>query len=207
VAEALEDRRALLVMDVQRAIVERYGNPTDLLERIKTAISAARGASIPVIYVHVDFRDGYPEVSLRNKSFSAAKQSGSNMTASSGATEIHPAVAPQSGDIVVTKRRVSAFAGSDLDVVLRAQNITSLVLCGIATSGVVLSTVRYAADLDYRLTVLSDCCADADAEVHRVLTEKVFPRQAEVVTAADWSASLKNRCTRMPSAIKDSDIS
>ena len=52
--------------------------------------------------------------------------------------EIHPAVAPIPGDIVVTKRRVSAFAGSDLDVVLRAQVIDSVALCGITTNGVVL---------------------------------------------------------------------
>jgi isochorismate hydrolase len=84
----------------------------------------------------------------------------------------------------------SAFTGSDLEVVLRAGGIDSLVLAGIATSGVVLSTLRQAADLDYRLTVLADGCLDADPEVHRVLLEKVFPRQADVVRIADWTASL-----------------
>src|SRR6185437_10283358 len=130
--------------------------------------------------------EGYPEVSGRNRSFAAIREAGTAMTASNPATEVHPAVAPQPGDILVTKRRVSAFAGSDLGVVLRAQEIDSLVLTGIATSGVVLSTLRAAADMDYRLTVLEDCCADADAEVHRVLTTKVFPRQAEVLSAAEW---------------------
>jgi nicotinamidase-related amidase len=91
---------------------------------------------------------------------------------------------------VVTKRRVSAFAGSDLDFVLRAGGIDSLVLTGIATSGVVLSTLRQAADLDFELTVLSDACADGDEEVHRVLIEKVFPRQAAVITVADWAGGL-----------------
>ena len=69
---------------------------------------------------------------------------------------------------------------------LRAANIDTLVLTGIATSGVVLSTLRQAADLDYRLVVLSDACLDSDAEVHRVLMEKVFPRQADVVTVNEW---------------------
>lgn len=105
------------------------------------------------------------------------------------ATQIHPAVAPQEGDVVVTKRRVSAFAGSDLDLVLRAAEIDTLVLAGIATSGVVLSTTREAADRDFRLVVLSDGCFDADSEVHRVLVEKIFPRQAEVMTVAAWSAT------------------
>ncbi len=61
-------------------------------------------------------------------------------------------------------------------------DVTHLVLIGAATSGVVLSTLREAADRDYRLTVLADGCLDADEEVHRVLHDKVFPRQAEVVS-------------------------
>jgi nicotinamidase-related amidase len=94
------------------------------------------------------------------------------------------------GELLVTKRRVSAFAGSDLDVVLRTKGIDALVLSGIATSGVVLSTLREAADLDFDLTVLSDGCADADPEVHRVLTEKVFVRQANVLTTQEWIKQL-----------------
>ena len=85
---------------------------------------------------------------------------------------------------------VSAFAGSDPDVVLRALDARHLVLTGVSTSGVVLSTLRQAADLDYGLTVLSDGCLDADEEVHRVLTEKVLLRQAEVATVAEWAGSL-----------------
>ena len=56
------------------------------------------------------------------------------------------------------------------------------------TSGVVLSTLREAADHDYQLTVLSDTCVDGDAEVQRVLIEKIFPRQAEILTVAEWSS-------------------
>jgi nicotinamidase-related amidase len=107
-------------------------------------------------------------------------------------TAIHPALAPLPSDAIVTKRRVSAFAGSDLDVLLRALSARSLVLCGIATSGVVLSTLRAAADLDFELTVRRDACADGDTEVHRVrvLLDKVFPRQADVVDVATWAARL-----------------
>ena len=182
---------ALLVLDMQVGIVTRYAQTGDFLAHVSTAIAAARAASIPVIYVVVTFRPGYPEISPRNKSFSAIKQQQSPLQAAMTATEIHPAITPQPADIVVTKRRVSAFSGSDLEVVLRAQGIAHLVLCGIATSGVVLSTLREAADKDYQLTVLSDCCVDSDEEVQRVLLSKVFPRQAEVVTTEAWSARLK----------------
>jgi len=103
-----------------------------------------------------------------------------------GATAVVDELAPQPGDVTVLKRRASAFTGSDLEVVLRSRRIGTLVLCGIATGGVVLSTLREAADRDYRLVVLSDGCLDADPEVHRVLTEKLFPRQADVVTVDAW---------------------
>ncbi len=180
---------ALLVMDVQQGIVDRFAGDEGYLPRLAAAVGAARRAGVRVIYVTVGFRAGYPEVSERNKSFAAISGTGRFADGDPGSA-IHPALAPGSGDIIVTKRRVSAFAGSDLEVVLRAGGLDHLVLAGIATSGVVLSTLRQAADLDYRLTVLADACLDADPEVHRVLTAKVFPRQAEVVSVAGWTANL-----------------
>ncbi len=87
---------------------------------------------------------------------------------------------------MVTKRRASAFSGSDLDVVLRARGIDSLVLTGLSTSGVVLHTLCQANDQDFGLTVLADACLDTDPEVHRVLTERLFPQWADVVAVEDW---------------------
>ncbi len=180
-------RTGLLVMDYQVGIVARLGDDPGLLERAARAIAAARAAAIPVIYVRVAFRPGSPEVSPRNRSFSALTSSGA-FGQDEPTTQIHAAVAPEQGEAVVIKRRVSAFAGSDLEVLLRGQGIERLVLAGISTGGVVLSTLREAADRDFELLVLADACADGDAEVHRVLTEKVFTRQAEVLTVADWVA-------------------
>jgi nicotinamidase-related amidase len=179
---------ALLIMDVQPGVVDRFA-ADGYLPRLATAASSARTAGISVIYVRVAFRDGYPEISGRNLTFSAIAGTG-RFIQGDPAAEIHPAIAPAPGEPVVTKLRVSAFAGSDLEVLLRAGKTEHLVLAGIATSGVVLSTLRQAADLDYQLTVLSDGCLDGDAEVHRVLLEKVFPRQSAVVTIADWIAGL-----------------
>ena len=185
-----QSHMALLVMDMQVGIVSRYAQTGDFLKPVSAAIIAARAASIPVMYVAVAFRPGYPEISPRNKSFSATRQRESSLSAPALTAEIHPAVAPQPAEILVTKRRVSAFSGSDLEIVLRAQDITHLVLCGIATSGVVLSTLREAADKDYQLTVLADCCFDNDEEVQRVLLTKVFPRQADVVQSEAWRLQL-----------------
>lgn len=178
---------ALLVMDVQRNITSRVPD-RDYLPRLATAVQAARGADVRVIHVVLGFRAGHPERNARNKAFGALPPNA--FTPDDPGAAIHPDLEAQPDETVVTKRRVSAFAGSDLELVLRSGDIDHLVLTGIATSGVVLSTLRQAADLDYRITVLSDGCYDPDAEVHQVLVGKVFPRQAEVVTIADWCQTL-----------------
>ncbi|MEC4019792.1 cysteine hydrolase family protein [Streptomyces sp. H27-D2] len=182
-------KSALLVMDVQRAIVDRVGDGSGYLPRLRRAVDGARAAGIPVIYVVVGLRPDHPEVGTRNKALSALARSGLFAGDDAG-TEIHPDVAPRQGDVVVTKRRASAFSGSDLDLVLRARDVDSLVLTGIATSGVVLFTLCQAADLDFGLTVLADACLDTDPEVHRILTENLFPRQADVITIEDWLKSI-----------------
>jgi nicotinamidase-related amidase len=174
---------ALLIMDFQTSVVDLVAADKDaLLARTASLIEAARKGGMRVIYVVVGFRPGYPEASPHNQSLSAVRESGRFVEGSAG-SEVHHAVAPRPGDVVVTKHRVSAFAGTDLEVILRANGIDTLVLAGIATSGVVLSTVRHAADVDYKLIVVGDCCGDRDPEVQRVLVEKVFVRQTTVTTA------------------------
>ena len=173
-------------MDMQSAILGRLPEISFLVGNVKKAIATAREKKIPVIYVVVGFRQGAPEISPDNKGFMANR----SLTASANMDEfikIHPDLAPLPGEITVIKRRISAFTGSDLDVVLRALSIRHLILTGIATSGVVLSTLREAADKDFQLTVLKDCCADGDEEVHRVLMEKIFARQSDVISVEGWN--------------------
>lgn len=177
-------------MDFQESILGMLGDAaSEVLGGAAAVVSAARTAGLPVMYVVVGFRPGYPEVSARNQSFGPVVQSGRYITETPG-SDVHPTLKPDAADIVIVKHRVSAFAGTDLDMILRAKSIDTLILLGIATSGVVLSTVRHAADADYRLLVVSDGCADRDAEVHRVLLEKVFPRQATVLSCPELIEAL-----------------
>ncbi len=178
---------ALLVMDIQQATVAMLGNSDAYLALLSNAIKKARTKNIPVIYVVVGFRSGYPEVSPSSKNFSMIKNNPALKFDTEEAMKVHAAVTPANGEVTVIKKRVSAFTGSDLEVILRSMGIKHIVLTGIATSGVVLSTLREASDKDYAISVLSDCCADRDEEVHRVLTTKVFPRQADVVLSNDWA--------------------
>lgn len=176
--------RALLVMDMQNALVQRLASP-ELVARIERSVAHARDNNILPIFVRVAFRDGHPEIVRSNPGFAGAAATG-GFTESSNDTQIHGGVGYRPDDVVVTKRRVGAFSGSDLSEILRGHGAKELIMCGVATSGVILSTIRLASDLDYGLKVLSDGCADGDAEVHDLLMTRVFPKQASVVTVEQW---------------------
>lgn len=180
------NKTALLIMDMQMGILPRLPEQgAEIVKNVAGAISAAREKGILVIFARVGFRKGMPEINAGNKTFSALKNM---LTDASLDTfmQIHPGLGMIEDDIIVNKKRVSAFCGSDLEIILRTKNISHLILTGIATSGVVLSTLREAFDKDYQLTVLSDGCADSDEEVHQFLINKLFPKQAEVMTIDDW---------------------
>jgi nicotinamidase-related amidase len=187
------DQSAVLIMDYQVGVVAMHAKGSDAaLRQASMLLAAARESGIPVIYIQVGFRQDYPEVSRRNPMFSSVKQSGRFLLLDDPDTDIHPAVGPMSGDLTVLKKRVSAFAASDLETILRAGEIDTLILFGIATSGVVLSTVRHAADADYRMIVVKDCCLDRDDEVHRCLMEKIFPPYATVLTSGEILSALRS---------------
>ena len=187
-------RTAILTMDLQNAIVSIYTKTEpEFLSRVANVLKSARERGIRVVHVQVGFRPGFPEVDSRNQLFGAIKTSPQWQQVFQGqAGAIHSDVAPQDGEVVITKHRVSAFTGTDLDMILRANEIDTLILLGIATSGVVLSTLLHASDADYKLLVVKDCCADQDAEVHACLVEKLFPRRATVLTADELLEALQS---------------
>jgi nicotinamidase-related amidase len=179
-------RTALLVMDYQPGILGRLEDPEALVARAQTAIAAARGAGATVGYVRVAFTDEDFEAMPDGAPMARVKaMPRESMHADSPATQVDERVAPAEGDIVVRKTRVGPFLTTDLDQQLRARGVDTLLLAGISTSGVVLSTVRDAHDRDYRLYVLADATADPLPDVHEALIEKILPKQAEVIEVAD----------------------
>ena len=184
---------ALLIIDYQNAIVPQVAvKDPELLTRASAVLQTAREVGLPVIYVVTRFRPGYPEISAKPTTRILELTRTTNMFVEGmPGVEIHAQVAPLPQEIIVTKRRAGAFSTTDLAVILKARNITSLLLMGITTSGAVLSTVRWAADLDYELFVVEDGCADFDEEVHRMVTQKIFPVQSTVVKAQDLITALK----------------
>jgi nicotinamidase-related amidase len=184
-------RAALLVMDYQNGIVDMLGEPDDLLTLATDAIATVRRAGGNVGYVRVAFEDAdleaFPPTSRMGQRVGASPKAFHN---DSPSTAMHDRVAPEPGDIIVRKVRVGAFSTTDLDAQLRERGVDTLILAGISTSGVVLSTVRDASDRNYRVVVLADATADPDTEVHAFLTERIFPRQADVIAVAELESLL-----------------
>jgi nicotinamidase-related amidase len=184
---------ALLVMDYQRRILDLLPDSAPLLLRARQAIDLVRRHGGQIGFVRVAFEDADYDAAPATGPFARVAASGRDFHADSPTTAIHDDVAPQPGDIVVRKTRVGSFSTTDLHEQLRERGITTLILAGISTSGVVLSTVRDAADRDYRILVLADASADPQPGVHEFLTEKIFPRQAEVLTTAQLEGLLAPR--------------
>lgn len=164
-------RTAVLIMDFQQRIVNRVASdPEGVVRNAARSLSGARAAGIPVVYV---------------------VHRGGDFAEYARDVELHEGVAPQDGERIITKTKPGPFSTTALDITLREMGRDTLVVMGVATSGCVLSCVRWAFDVNYRLIVVADACSDADPEVHRVLTEKVYPRQGTVIDADEFLAAIR----------------
>jgi len=176
-------------MDIQYPIINEVGDKKEeYLKKLQDTINTARENNIPIIQTIVDFGQNMPTFNPRSKGLRVLRDKGIADTLVNST----PVLELAETDILVKRPRLSAFAGSDLEIILRSMGIDQLVLAGVSTSGVVLSTLYAAYDKDYELTVLVDLCGEPDEEVHRALTEKVFPRRAEVISSAEWLSMLRS---------------
>lgn len=182
----VQNDSALLILDYQTGIGD-LPYAKEAAARAVIALSTARSAGLRIVFSKVMFRPGYVDVSVSNKSFHAMKQA--NLLPP-GASRLISEFQVQPEELVVNKNRFSVFCGNDLSQVLRAAEIATLVMAGVATSGVILSTFAEAADRDYGMVILSDACADQNASLHEALMTDLFPRSATVATVDQWAASL-----------------
>ncbi|KAI1260988.1 isochorismatase hydrolase [Xylariaceae sp. FL1019] len=183
---------AVIVLDLQAGILDMVKDHIDaeFLPRTALTLAAARKANIPIIQITTSFRPGFEDAMPQYKNNTQLKESG-KLTDGSPEVQLHSIIgADAANDLHVKKTRVSALFGTNVDSMLRNNDITNVVLAGIATSGAVLSTTRAASDMDYTITVLSDLCADRDPDVHQILIGKVLPKQAELITAEEWVAKI-----------------
>jgi nicotinamidase-related amidase len=184
-----KDKTAALTLDIQKGVFGFVPKAEAIVPNAVRAVKAARQKGFKIIHVGLGFEPGHPEIGSVQSTFATVKQNGIFVKGSESA-QFHPSVQAE-GDLVIYKQRVGGFSDNALEMVLRANGLTHLVLMGISTSGIVLSTLRRAYDLDFTSTVIEDACFDPDEEVHRVLTNKVFAAQAVVLTAREFEEALK----------------
>ena len=193
-------RTALLAMDFENDLVHEDGafkdfgfaamvKANDVLGKTARLLDAARRSGVKVIYVSVKFRPGHPEAPKSAGLFQAVVQANALVEGTWGAA-IHDAVAPREGEPVVTKRAVSAFAGSDLANLLSISGITTLLLAGVATNFVVEGTAREATDRGYDVVIVGDCCASASQEVHDAALNTSLPFLTTISNLDEVTAAL-----------------
>ncbi|WP_214416622.1 cysteine hydrolase family protein [Sphaerisporangium fuscum] len=185
---ALDPRTtALLVMDYQQGVLASLPGPADaegLVSRVAAAIADMRAHGGVIAHVRVGFTEAdWAAIPPANKTFTFIRRRHLLHHEEPG-TAFHDRLAPEPGDITVRKTRFGALSTTDLDRRLRDRGITTLVIAGLTTSGVVLSTVTDAADRDYRLYILSDGVTDPDPQAHQTLMTSVFPRMAHIIDTA-----------------------
>lgn len=191
-------RTALVLLDYQnynvhpdgywaRALPGSAERAAPAVARTAGALAAARTAGITVIHVQNAWRDGHPDVNPHTPWQADAKAAGRSTEGSWG-IEFVEALVPLEGELVVRKRGVSGFAGTELGRLLRIHDISTLLIAGIVTNFAAEGTARDASDRGYRVMVLADCCESVTDEMHLFSVTQILPAIGEVVTAADFQA-------------------
>ena len=162
------DRTALVLIEFQRewlsehgklnVLVEDRGQPAAALEGACRALGAARQAGLRVIHAGLRFEPGHPELGRGGSGLRGAIPRVGTFVGE--AADFVPPFSPEPGDLVVSGRTgASAFAGSNLDALLRNARIETVLLAGFALHVCVESTLRQAHDLGYRAVLVEDACA------------------------------------------------
>ena len=188
---------ALLIQDMQNELVKGNVMPVqplsgaEIIANSVRLLEKARSVNMPVIYVKVNRRADRRDAPRPPFGAPAsAADAGPRLTEGSHDAEVVAELAPQSGDPVIVKHTTSPFNTTDIEVYLRRFGITTLILTGYSTTGVVEGSLRDARDKDYDCIVVRDCCAAATVAEHDVCMDIIFPRMAWVATADEVIAAI-----------------
>lgn len=167
-------KKALILIDYINDIVHPKGKTpgcakmfaeNDLLNKANSLLKHARRNDWLIVWVKVCFTQDYVEVGPYSPVFNAAKKFKAYQIGSWGA-ELIEGLDFQEGDCVVLKNRINAFYNTNLDLLLRANQIEELYIGGVSTEMAIQATSRDAHDRDYKVNIISDLCANATKELH-----------------------------------------
>ena len=187
--------RALIALHYQNDIchpdgkipfaIDRTGtNSTRFLEASREALGRARQLGFVVAHVHIAFSPDYADLPRHGRLFRKVGELGAVKLGSWGA-EPYKGFEPLTGETLLIHKGNSAFFATKLQAILEAGGVTEVAVCGLATQFSVEHTVRDAADRGFRVTVLRDCCASANAEAAKAAFE-VMSMLAEVAESTNW---------------------
>lgn len=159
------------------------------LEKTAAVLKAGRAAGMPVIYVNIEYRPGFPELKKPTYPLIESIQERGAFLRGTWDAANPDELKPEEGDIIVSNFDSSAFSHTDLDCILRARGTKQLYLAGIATNWVVESTTRYGAELGYDVSVIEDCCQGFTDELHDFAMKETLPYYATIMKSTEFIAS------------------
>jgi len=178
---------ALLLQDLQNELIK--GNRpvvplsgAALIANCQKLLARARTVGMPVIYVRVSRRPDLKDAPRPPLGTPPGASGAPSLIEGSEGAAIVAELAPRPEDVVVTKHTTSPFHSTDLGVYLRRFGVSTLLLTGYSTTGVVEGSLRDARDQDYDCVVVRDCCAAATVQEHDTCMDIVFPRMAWVAS-------------------------
>jgi nicotinamidase-related amidase len=186
------NKSALLVLDFindivhpdgKVATVANYVKENCVIDKANQAIQFARQKNIPIIFVKVGFSANYMECSDRSPVFGKAKQNKA-LQLNTWGTEFHESLDVKPQDSIIIKHRVNAFYATGLETVLRANQIDTLMICGVSTNMAVATTAYDAHDRDYRVILLEDASGAATRQIQDSTIE-LLARVGQIVKVAE----------------------
>jgi len=193
------EHTALVVVDVQNDFCADGGFFSDMgydlsmiqpmVPRLNSFIARAREAKVPVIFVRAIYDAPYVSASWVEKR--SRTRSGQKLCLSDTWGAEFYLVSPLPGEVVVTKHRYSAFAGTNLDLVLRSMGIKTLLISGVATNVCVESTARDGYQLDYYIVFMEDCAANTNEQLHETTLQNIGKYFGDISTIDDVQEAWK----------------
>jgi len=195
-------KTALVIIDYENDIVkpggkfEASGLPAAVaaskcITHTAAVLNASRENGVQIVFARVAFRPGYPEIPDIAGPLPTGIRDAEALVESTWGSQIIEELSPLASEVVVTKHTADALCHTDLDQILRAGDVSHLVLAGVATNNCVEATARHACDLGYLVTILEDCCTSFSEEWHCWTLNNVLPQFATISDSQGYIAAIK----------------
>ena len=194
-------RCALIIQDMQNDVVIEGGAFADSgspahckqqnnIENIRRLAEACRAANVPVIHVWFIVEAGAPGVTMNAPLFEGLRDANALVRGTWGVAPVS-GLEPQAGDHVVTKCRMSAWEGTNLETILKATGRDTIIETGAWTNMSIEHTARTGADKGYHMVIPEDGCSTMNAEWHNASINFALQNVSKVVKTDEVIAALK----------------